>query len=236
MVEKIFDKMEGIQNINQAAAQLKQMGLKEELEKLAAQNGISKNILESFMAGKRYFLVDGGSTAKTYISARSKLMDEMLYLKDPVFADIVGNHLLKQCNTSLLNQQILQRHKTLQRCIDYLMEQAWELVDSEAKQQRTQAGLAVADDTVFCWIRDYYGLDDAQQVAEKEKEAEVKFIRQRKAVTEVKKPADSRKKHTQTKKKTAEAKKEDGNKTQQAEKQEDRQLSLFDAGMEVQGA
>lgn len=234
MVEKIFDKMEGIQNINQAAAQLKQMGLKEELEKLAAQNGISKNILESFMAGKRYFLVDGGSTAKTYISARSKLMDEMLYLKDPVFADIVGNHLLKQCNASLLNQQILQRHKTLQRCIDYLMEQAWELVDGEVKQQRTQVGLAVAGDTVFRWIQDYYELDDAQQVAEKEKEAEEKFIEKRKAATEIKKPADSRKKLSQPKKKAAEAKKEVVDSSQQAEKQEEKQLSLFDVGMEVQ--
>lgn len=81
-----------------------------------------KSDLEAFLSGKHYFLIDSGNTVKTYASARAKLLDEMLYLKDPNFVDVIGNTLLKQCGNTEMECLILQNHKTLQRCVDYLME------------------------------------------------------------------------------------------------------------------
>lgn len=233
MVEKIFDKMESIRNINQMAAKLKQMGMKDELEKLAVKNRIPNKDLESYLAGKHYVLVDGGSTEKTYTSARSKILDEMLYLKDPVFVDIVGKYLLEQCRNPELEQQILKRHKTLQRCMDYLMEKAWELVDEETKKQQIPFGFAVVSDTVFGWVWDYYELDDEQQVSEKEKEAEETFRKRSMAVTEPPKPATGKKSRSRSKKQGAEEKMKEANTSVKKEKKENAQLSLFDAGMAV---
>lgn len=233
MVEKIFDKMESIRNINQMAAKLKQMGMKDELEKLAVKNRIPNKDLESYLAGKRYVLVDGGSTEKTYTNARSKILDEMLYLKDPVFVDIVGKYLLEQCRNPELEQQILKRHKTLQRCMDYLMEKAWELVDEETKKQQIPFGFAVVSDTVFGWVWDYYELDDEQQVSEKEKEAEETFRKRSMAVTEPPKPETGKKSRSRSKKQGAEEKMKEANTSVKKEKKENAQLSLFDAGMAV---
>lgn len=169
MVEKMIKKMESVQAVNQLAAKLKQMGLKKDLEALAEKNKIRKSDLEAFLSGKHYFLVDGGNTVKTYASARAKLLDEMLYLKDPHFADVIGNALLKQCSNPEMEFQILQSHKTLQRCVDYLMQKAWELVDEESRNQRIRVGFAVTSDTVFSWVQDYYALDDKEQMEQKEK-------------------------------------------------------------------
>lgn len=231
MVEKIFDKMESIRNINQMAAKLKQMGMKDELEKLAVKNGISSEDLGFYLAGKRYVLVDGGGTEKSYTSARSKILDEMLYLKDPVFVDIVGKYLLEQCRNPELEQQILKRHKTLQRCMDYLMEKAWELVDEETKKQQIPVGFAVVSDTVFGWVWDYYALEDEQQVSEKEKETEEAFRKRSMAVTEIQKPAAGKKSRSRSKKQDAAARMKETNTSGQEERKEDGQLSLFDAGM-----
>ena len=200
MVEKMIKKMESVQAVNQLAAKLKQMGLKKDLEALAEKNKIRKSDLEAFLSGKHYFLVDGGNTVKTYASARAKLLDEMLYLKDPHFADVIGNALLKQCSNPEMEFQILQSHKTLQRCVDYLMQKAWELVDEESRNQRIRVGFAVTSDTVFSWVQDYYVLDDKEQMEQKEKEAEENFLEKLSTSIEGKKPAGKQKGKGQTKK------------------------------------
>ena len=167
MVEKMIKKMESVQAVNQLAAKLKQMGLKKDLEALAEKNKIRKSDLEAFLSGKHYFLVDGGNTVKTYASARAKLLDEMLYLKDPHFADVIGNALLKQCSNPEMEFQILQSHKTLQRCVDYLMQKAWELVDEESRNQRIRVGFAVTSDTA-----------KGRQKKQKQKKRKSRIIRQ----------------------------------------------------------
>ena len=133
MVEKILENVSDIYEINQTAAKLRQLGMKEELQKLAEKYAVPKQNIEAFLSGKRYFLVDGGPIRKTYRTARSKLLDEMAMLKDPYFADVIGAYLLSQCGKCAIEQQILKSHKTLQRCVEYLMEQAWKLVDDEKK-------------------------------------------------------------------------------------------------------
>lgn len=231
MVEKIIDKMKSIQEINQLAVKFKQMGLKQDLETLAEKNKITKSDLEAFISGKHYFLVDGGNTAKPYTSARAKLLDEMLYLNDANFADIVGNYLLKQCGNSEMEYLILQSHKTLQRCIDYLMEKAWELVDEEARKQRINVGFAVSSDTVFNWVSDYYALDDKEQMEKKEKEAEANFLANITSSNETKKPTGKKGGGRTKKAKTEVKKKPDVGLEKAASKPEETQLSLFDVGM-----
>ncbi|XBX09539.1 Cas9 inhibitor AcrIIA9 family protein [Enterocloster clostridioformis] len=232
MVEKMIKKMESVQAVNQLAAKLKQMGLKKDLEALAEKNKIKKSDLGAFLSGKHYFLVDGGNTVKTYASARAKLLDEMLYLKDPNFADVIGNTLLKQCSNTEMERLILQNHKTLQRCVDYLMEKAWELVDEELRNQRINVGFAVTSDTVFGWVQDYYALDDREQMEQKEKEAEKNFLEAIATCNEEKKTAGRQKGRGQTKKAKTEGKKKPDNKSEKpAEKPDEVQLSLFDAGL-----
>ena len=234
MVEKMIKKMESVQAVNQLAAKLKQMGLKKDLEALAEKNKIKKSDLEAFLSGKHYFLVDGGNTVKTYASARAKLLDEMLYLKDPHFADVIGNALLKQCSNPEMEFQILQSHKTLQRCVDYLMQKAWELVDEESRNQRIRVGFAVTSDTVFSWVQDYYALDDKEQMEQKEKEAEENFLEKLSTSIEGKKTAGKQKGKGQTKKaKTEEKKKPDNTSDRTENKSEEEQISLFDVGMTV---
>lgn len=225
MVEKIIDRMESVQAVNQLAFQLKQMGLKTDLETLAKKNKIRKADLEAFLSGKHCFLVDGGNTVKPYASARAKLLDEMLYLKDANFADVIGNQLLQQCGNPEMERLILQKHKTLQRCVDYLMEQAWELVDEESRKQRIKVGFAVTSDTVFSWVHDYYALDDKEEMEKKEKEAEERFLANSTSVNEKKKPASKPKTSKRTKKAETEGKKK------LSEKSEEVQMSLFDVGM-----
>ena len=209
MVEKMIKKMESVQAVNQLAAKLKQMGLKKDLEALAEKNKIKKSDLEAFLSGKHYFLVDGGNTVKTYASARAKLLDEMLYLKDPHFADVIGNTLLKQCGNTEMERLILQNHKTLQRCVDYLMEKAWELVDEDSRNQRIRVGFAVTSDTVLSWVQDYYALDDREQMDKQKGKGQTK-----KAKTEKKKKPDNTSDRTEN-------------------KSEEEQISLFDVGMTV---
>lgn len=232
MVEKIIKKMESVQAVNQLAAKLKQMGLRKDLETLAEKNKVKKSDLEAFLAGKHYFLVDGGNTVKAYASARAKLLDEMLYLKDPHFVDVIGNALLKQCGNPEMERLILQNHKTLQRCVDYLMEKAWELVDEESKNQRIRVGFAVTSDTVFNWVQDYYALDDREQMEKKEKEAEENFLAKISVSSESKKPEGRQKGIGKTQKAKTEGKKKPDNKSEKvADKPEEIQLSLFDVGM-----
>lgn len=232
MIEKIIDRQESVQAVNQLAARLKQMGLKKDLETLAEKNRIDKSDLETFLTGKHYFLVDGGNTVTSYASAKAKLLDEMLHLKDANFADVIGNYLMKEYRAMGLESFILQNHKTLQRCIDYLMEKAWELVDEESKKQRINTGFAVAGDMVINWVEEYYVLDDREQMEKKEKEAQEKFLENLSSSDKNKKPAGGQKGSGQTKKAKTESKKKPDNKPEKAEdKQDGAQLSLFDVGM-----
>ena len=232
MVEKIIGKMESVQAINQLAVKLKMLGLRQDLETLAEKNKINKSDLEAFLSGKHYFQVDGGNTVKEYTSARAKLLDEMLYLKDANFADIIGNYLLKQCGDPGVECLILQNHKTLQRCVDYLMEKAWELVDEESKNQRINVAFAVPDDTVFSWVHDYYALDDKEQMEKREKEAETEFLAKISQPNEGKKPVSKKKGSGRAKKAKAEGEKKPDDKPEKdADKPEEAQLSLFDVGM-----
>lgn len=233
MVEKILGNVPDIYEMNQAAEKLRQLGMRDELEKLAGKYGIPKNDVEAFFSRKRYFLVDGGPTRKTYRTARSKLLDEMAILKDPHFADVVGAYLIDMCCKSAAEQQILKSHKTLQRCVEYLMEQAWKLVDDEKKSQRIRMGFAVPDDTVYQWVQEYYALDDKEQYEEEQKEAEEAFRKAgektvRKEKSAINKSSTKGKSNKKTTEKAVSQPAGSQRDKKEAESSEPQQLSLFD--------
>lgn len=176
MVEKVYGKIGSIAEFNRIAAKLRRIGMKEELQKLAGQFNVPKEQVDAFLEGKRYFLVDGGNTNKYYSSAKKKLVDEMLCLNDPMFGDVIGNYLLSRSGGEPLRSQILQSHKTLQRCIEYLMEQAYGMVSDEVKKNRRNTAVAVVGDQVLEWVSSYYALDDEEEVREKTEKADKKFL------------------------------------------------------------
>ena len=233
MVEKILENVSDIYEINQTAAKLRQLGMREELQKLAEKYAVPKQNIEAFLSGKRYFLVDGGPIRKTYRTARSKLLDEMAMLKDPHFADVIGAYLLSQCGKCAIEQQILKSHKTLQRCVENLMEQAWKLVGDEQKSQRIRMGFAVPDGTVYRWVQEYYALDDKEQYEKERKEAAETFRKAgEKTVRKEKSAANKSSTKGKSNKKTTEKAVSQSAGSQRDKKEakssEPQQLSLFD--------
>ena len=233
MIEKILESIPDIHEMNQTAAKLRQLGMREELQKLAEKYAVPKQNVEAFLSGKRYFLVDGGPVRKTYHTARSKLLDEMAMLKDPYFADLAGAYLLSQCGKGAIEQQILKPYKTLQRCVEYLMEQAWKLVDDEKKNQRIRTGVYVQDDTAYRWVQEYYALDDKEQYEKERKEAEEEFRKAgEKTVRKEKSAANKSSTKGKSNKKTTEKAVSQPAGSQrdkkEAESSEPQQLSLFD--------
>lgn len=251
MVEKIYDKVESIAELNQIAADLRKLGMKEELEKLAKKFFVPQENVTDYLAGKRYFLLDGGNTENTYDTAKAKVLDEMFLLKDQDFGNVIGNHLISCCQDALFEKQILLAHKTLQRCIGYLMERAYNLVSEDVKKDRRNIGLAVVSDQVFGWVREYYFLDDKEKAEKEAKEANQKFLKclssgkSEKATNHVssKSRKQSKKKSTAAESSKAEVPTAAKNEMDSSEtvkkiqekkadrKRNDGQISLFDAGL-----
>lgn len=149
MIEKLYKKVKNIQDFNETASKLRQMGLKDELKNLAGKYKVPEVDWKEFLSGKRYFLIDGGKTQKDYISARSKLLDEMFNLNAPQFIDVIGNYLIKCCDKSDFADLVLQKHKTLQRCVESIMSRVYEMVNDEVKKSDRYANMAVLEDKTF---------------------------------------------------------------------------------------
>lgn len=101
--------------------------------------------------------------------AVAKLQEELKGAKDKSFAEPVLNHLIERVKESeSLAKDILQKHKTWEKCYKYIYDQA-------RKQIKGSSG-AVRDDVVYEWAEDYFHLDDkaieAKKAAEAKKKAE----------------------------------------------------------------
>lgn len=221
MAKSIFEKMKSVQEVNRMAAQLRRLGMKEKLKELADKNHVMNQDLEDFLQGKRYFLIDAGQTIKSYDTARAKLMDEMLTLNDPLFGTVIGGFLLQCCGKEEFQEAVLQGHKTLQRCIEYVMEKAYELLGEDQKKARRNAAVAVVSDQVFEWAKGYYALDDKAALEEKRKKAEEAFQNRNKPKTRPAKGASKRKTSKTSKKKTGTA----AAKTDSGKKQEEQKCA-----------
>lgn len=124
--------------------------------------------------------------------AIEKLKKELKNARQDGFAEPIIEYLIGRCEEdSGICEDVLQEHKTWDRCFEYVYKQAKDF--AKGKQQ-----CAVRDDVVFEWAEDYYRLDDKKQIEEEEKER----LERAKATEERKKQ------EAKAKKKREEAKKE----------------------------
>lgn len=155
--------------------------------------------------------------------ACEKLQGELKKANDKQFADPVIGYLLKRCEEDNgLAQDVMQEHKTWEKCFKYIFDQA--------RKQAKGNSAAVRDDVVYEWAEDYYHKDDK---AEEEKKAREEAERKKREAERKKKAADQKAADKKNPKKTAA--KEDKVEEKQAEppkpkknsKDMDGQMDLF---------
>lgn len=148
--------------------------------------------------------------------AKEKLEKEMKAAKDKTFAKPVIGHLLKRCEDDAgLSQDVMQEHKTWDKCFDYIFQQA--------RKQAKGSSAAVRDDVVYEWAEDYYHKDDK---AEEEKKAKEAAERKKKQEERAKKAKSEAKKTEEPKAKEAPKPKEEP-KPKKSSKDMDGQLDMF---------
>ena len=97
--------------------------------------------------------------------AVEKLNAELQKAKNKQFASPVIGYLIERCkDDNGLVQDIMQDHKTWDKCLSYLYDQA--------RKQRSGNCAVVKDDVVYEWAEDYYHKDDKK--IEEEKAARAK--------------------------------------------------------------
>lgn len=97
--------------------------------------------------------------------AKKKLENELKDAKDKSFAEPIIKYLLGRCEEDKsLSEDILQKHKTWEKCLDYIY--------SLARKQATGNCAVIRDEVVYEWAEDYYHKDDKAEEAEKAKKAE----------------------------------------------------------------
>lgn len=217
------------EELNITAKHLRDIHNFDELRRLSKEWLVPFKDVENFITGKRCCLVEIEIEDKEYATAEEKLREEMWILKDRDFADILSQHLLDKCREDIFSSLILQKHKTLLKCLNYVMEQAYQI--AEKKQKALEAdnqegvqniGLALSEVQVYKWAEEYYALDDAKEEAER-KEEEKRAIEKEHEQVQLRKKAE----------KTNVCKKVKGStvllrKAKESEKNKEEQMSLFD--------
>lgn len=96
--------------------------------------------------------------------AEEKLKKELAAAEDKSFADPIIGYLMERCwEDEGLAEDVVQEHKTWQKCFDYIYSQA-------GKQKKGNCAF-VRDDVVYEWAEDYYHKDDKAEEEKKEKKA-----------------------------------------------------------------
>lgn len=96
--------------------------------------------------------------------AEEKLKKELAAAKDKSFADPIIGYLLERCREDKgLAEDVVQDHKTWQKCFDYIY--------SQARKQAQGSCAAIRDDVVYEWAEDYYHKDDKAEEEKKAKKA-----------------------------------------------------------------
>ena len=106
--------------------------------------------------------------------AEEKLKKELTAAKDKSFADPVVCYLLERCREDEgLAEDVVQEHKTWQKCFDYIYNQA---------RKQTKGNCAVVRyDVVYEWAEDYFHKDDKEEEKKAKKVAEDKAKREKSA-------------------------------------------------------
>ncbi len=96
--------------------------------------------------------------------AEEKLKRELAAAEDKSFADPIIGYLMERCREDEgLAEDVVQEHKTWQKCFDYIYSQA-------GKQKKGNCAF-VRDDVVYEWAEDYYHKDDKAEEEKKAKKA-----------------------------------------------------------------
>lgn len=126
-----------------------------------------------------------------------KLQQELNKAKDKTFAEPCIEYLIERCKNSVsLASDVCQKHKTWEKCYNYIYERARKKLNNKSAPVRS--------DEVFEWAEDYYRKDDK---AEEEKKAKEAAKRKKKADERRKK--DVEKKKQESKDKSSAEKKKD---------------------------
>ncbi len=105
--------------------------------------------------------------------AKEKLEKEMREATDKKFAEPIIEYLLKRCaEDEGLSEDVLQKHKTWQKCFDYIYNQA--------KKHAKENCAIIRYDVVFEWAEDYYHKDDKAEEEKKAKKEEERKASQKK--------------------------------------------------------
>lgn len=233
MLEKIIS---NVNELNAAAMHLLKVKDLDALRKLAKTWCVPHQQTEDYIQGKRYRLAEIPIAEKMYQSAAEKLRDEMLTLNDKFFADIVAWHMIDLCaENDVFEKQILEKHKSLQKCLDHITGKAFELAQEQAKQKGLDRipqnmGLALTEKEVFPWAEEYYQKQDEEETRKEEKEknekilAEWEKLEKKTTILPKKATAGKGKKVSKTEEKT-----ESKNSVKTTKKKEaSQQMSLFD--------
>lgn len=203
MYEKLINNTE---ELNAMAVHLRNSQNFSELKVLAAQWLVPKQDVEDFIKGKRFQLAEIPLSEKEYTSAVEKLREEMWHMKDQLFTDIVGHHLMEKAEKGLLfGSQVLKKQKTLQKCMNYIMEQAYQMAEKEhdnrfggknnpnrrADRTHQSVGMGISETKVYQWAEEYYALDDEAKEIKEQKAERKKRLNAFKKEEERKKNADS---------------------------------------------
>lgn len=246
--------MSNVAELNAAAQHLRMEKDMEGIKALARAWAVPYQHTQDYIEGKRYRLADVPVAKGDFKFPSEKLREEMLALDDKYFADVIGWHITRLCrDDEELAVQVLKSHKSLQHCMDFITEKAYEVALGQAREkgmERIQAntGLALTEKEVFPWAEEYYRKEDEEDIKKKEEEEKKKILaewerRERPAVSE--KKAETKKKKSgnrKTKKAEKETETSSAQKEQEAsvktekkkeekkkeEKKEYGQMSLFD--------
>lgn len=218
MFEKLVKNKE---DLNSVAAHLRNIQNFDELRLLAEEWLVPHEDVEDFISGKRYRLAETKIEEKTFTTAEEKLREEMWILRDKEFSDIVAQHLIKMCEDASFAAQVLLSHKTLQKCLNYVMEKAYQIAEKKWKSQDGVLGqteqkiaLALSEIEIYKWSEEYYALDDADEEEKKKEEAKRELrTRREKAQQRKEQSVKNEKNRAQSVKET---------------KKDEAQISLFD--------
>ena len=203
MYEKLINNTE---ELNAMAVHLRNSQNFSELKVLAAQWLVPKQDVEDFIKGKRFQLAEIPLSEKEYTSAVEKLREEMWHMKDQLFTDIVGRHLMEKAEKGLLfGSQVLKKQKTLQKCMNYIMEQAYQMAEKEhdnrfggknnpnrrADHTHQSVGMGISETKVYQGAEEYYALDDEAKEIKEQKAERKKRLNALKKEDERKKNAAS---------------------------------------------
>lgn len=229
----IENAVKSIQELNQVAGHLRQAQEFDRIKKLAYTWLVPDENVEDFIAGKRYLLADMDIEEKDFASATAKLAEEMGILSDEYFADTIGAYVSRKCSDEAYGALVLQRHKTLQKCLDYILGKAYAIAEEKQGKEnirsRQRTGMAMSSAVVFAWADEYYSLDDAREDAEKREKAREEYIEER-AKREQREKENALREEKRKEREKKRAAKEQEKKEQ--EKAARAQISLFDIAPE----